>query len=121
MPHILDGDWRSFLVKEGTPIPDGTFHIEVDENGDLTNSGHGPNPITGGVVSGGFFHQIFINQAAPPRFYKGILIVNGPSQVLCGAGTLNPRFFLEREDRVTEEDLLRFFRQEQEVWVATKP
>jgi hypothetical protein len=122
MAHILEGDWRSFLVREGTPTPDGTFHIEVETNGDLRNSNHGTGiPIMGGVVSGGFFHQIFIHQPAPPRLYKGVLIINGPSQVLCGAGILDPSAFLENEGRMTEEDILRILTQQQDVWVATKP
>jgi len=124
MAHILDGDWRSFQIIDGNPMNDDGFHLEIDPaSGDIKQgSRHGALDITGDVVQGSVYHRIFIQQVGPPkRNYKGILVLNGPNMMICGLLNLNPQFLLEKGKVLTERELVKFFDQEQEIWVATKP
>ena len=124
MAHILDGDWRSFQIKDGDPTNDEGFHLEIDPaSGDIKQgSKHGALDITGDAHQGSVFHRIFIKQAGPPkRNYLGILVLNGPSMMICGLLNLNPQFLLEKEKVLTDREFFALFEQEQEIWVATKP
>jgi hypothetical protein len=124
MPHILDGDWRSFVVPKGTPRDDGNFHLEINpSSGDLGGSMHNGNGVEGEVTEGSVFHYIRIHDTAEDIEYRGVLIYRGATMILCGLQDLNPGGdpvrFRERQDELESKGL--FFGQEQEVWVATKP
>lgn len=123
MAHILDGEWRSFQINDGDPMNDDGFHLQLDPTGNIMpGSKHGTFDITGDAHQGTVFHRIFISQAGPPkRHYLGIVVLNGPNMMICGLLNLNPQFLLEKGKDLTERELVKFFDQEQEIWVATKP
>jgi hypothetical protein len=125
MAHIFDGDWRSLIVQNGSPKNDDVFHLEVDPTSfKLVNSTHNGKGIEGQAGRGKVFDHIIIREAGPPKVvYKGILLVNGATSVISGLQNLNPNiaFELESEGNLTEKELLNFFEQEQEIWIATKP
>lgn len=119
MAHTLTGVWKSFIVRNGNPVPDDQFDLRVNEgNGHLeAGSKHGTADITGGGSPGASQrHHIQIDQAVPAKKFKGFLLVNGPQLVMVGVANLNP-------DAVPEGDVdpTAFFDQQQEIWIATKP
>lgn len=120
MSHILEGDWRSFVVRNGNPTGDQSFHLVIDQAGVIQpGSTHGANAVTGNVVQA-TFHQIFIDKATPRKKYRGVLLVNGPQMIICGVANLDPVVNFEgRGD--PKEDNTSEFGQEQEIWIATKP
>lgn len=125
MAHILDGDWRSSIVKNGNPQNDGVFHIEVDtSNGKLEpKSKHGDKAIKGGVGKGSAFHSIRIIKESEQIEYRGVLIVDGATKIICGFQNLDPDAFLSLIKRAEENprEKKALFDQIQEIWVATKP
>lgn len=128
MANIFDGDWRSLIIKNGSPDTDDVFHIEVDTT-DPSNlklepkSKHNEKPITGRVAKGRVFDHIIIREEDPKAVYKGILLVNGATMIISGLQNLKPQALIElkRDGNLTVEELLKLFDQEQEIWIATKP
>jgi hypothetical protein len=122
MSHFMQGDWRSFVVRNGDPREDQSFHLVINDAGLIQGgSTHGANAVTGNVVQGPAFHQIFIDKATPRKKYKGVLLVNGPQMIICGVANLDPVVNFEGKGDLKEDDIFNFFDQQQEVWIATKP
>ena len=117
MPHILTGTWKSFIVRNGNPIPDDDFDLKITEsNGHIEpGSKHGTADITGGGASPGASqrHHIQLETTTPASKFKGFLLVNGPQLIMVGVANLHP------EALVGEGETL--FDQEQEIWIAHKP
>jgi hypothetical protein len=125
MPHILAGDWKSFVVSSvtGTPGPDEGFHLNINEASGLIEAGstHGTGAVNGNASPGNSaFHTIKINKPAPFKKYRGFLLVNGPQMILVGFVNRDPGMVNLKEGS-TAEDRANFFDQQQEVWIATKP
>ena len=122
MPHILAGDWRSFVVENGTPRPDQSFHLEINDAGQvLAGSTHGGAAVKGTASpANSEFHHIFIDKPAPRKKYRGFLLVSGPQLILVGVINRNP-LLDGLEEGLTTDKIANLFDQQQEVWIATKP
>lgn len=128
MPHILQGDWRSFVIQNGNPTNDQTFHLVINEaNGDLeAGSTHAGAAVTGKAAPGASQTQhIKIEKATPKKKYRGFLLVNGPQLIMVGVANLNPTDAMteaiNNKNDFSPDELAAFFDQQQEVWIATKP
>ena len=118
MAHILDGTWRSMLVRtHGNPENDNVFTIKVDPaTGRLIDSKHGAADVTGQVTAG-IFHHITIDEGTVR--YRGILTEMGPMMRICGFFNLDPDCSgLSGGGGATGDS---GFEQLQEIWIATKP
>jgi hypothetical protein len=122
MAHFMDGDWRSFVSKRGDAADDKIFHLEIDPaTGVLTaNSTHDRTRITGEVVQGRHFHHVFFNKGTT-QAWRGILITNGPTMVLCGHSILNTGGLFAAASSLSEDEVMNLLAQVNEVWIATKP
>jgi hypothetical protein len=122
MAHFMDGDWRSFVSRDGNAADDKLFHLEIDPaSGILTaNSRHDGTLITGQVIRGGHFHHVFFNKGTA-RAYRGILVMNGPTMMLCGHVILNSVGVAAGASSMSEDEVMSLFQQVNEVWIATKP
>lgn len=120
MAHILAGKWKSFIVKNGNPTPDGEFDLKITEGNGHVEQGskHGNADVTGNASPGASDkHHIKLDQTNPASKFKGFLLVNGPQLVMVGVANLNPDAFAGEGGL----DPDAFFDQEQEIWIATKP
>lgn len=117
MAHILDGNWRSMLVRShGNPNDDRTFTIKVNPaTGELVDSTHAGTTVTG-QVNQGVFHHITIDKGTAR--YRGILTEMGPMMRICGFLNLDPDCSGLSAGGATGET---GFEQLQEIWIATKP
>ena len=122
MPHFMDGDWRSFVSRRGNATDDKIIHLEIDPaTGVLTaNSTHDGTRITGEVVQGPHFHHVFFNKGTQ-RSYRGILVLNGPTMMLCGHVILNSGGVFASASSLSEDEVMNLLQQVNEVWIATKP
>jgi hypothetical protein len=122
MPHFMDGDWRSFISRNGNAADDRMFHLEIDPGtGVLTaNSKHDGVRITGNVIQGSHFHHVFFNKGSQ-QAWRGILITNGPTMVLCGHSILNTGGLFAEASSLSEDEVMKLLAQVNEVWIATKP
>ncbi|HSE18960.1 MAG TPA: hypothetical protein VLB46_18010 [Pyrinomonadaceae bacterium] len=128
MAHVLSGDWRSFVIQNGAPTNDQTFHLVINEANGVIQAGstHGGAAVTGQAAPGASPTQhIKIDKAVPKKKYRGYLLVNGPQLMLVGVANLNPTDALteaiKNKDDFSPDELAAFFDQQQEVWIATKP
>ena len=125
MASIFDGDWRSLIIRNGSPDNDNVFHIVVNPaNNQLEpNSTHNGVAISGTVGRGNVFDHILIRETNPRRNYKGILLVNGATMIISGLQNLNPQRLdeLDKGGKFSEKEIRKLFDQEQEIWIATKP
>jgi hypothetical protein len=124
MAHILTGDWRTFVVKNGTPTNDDPFKLVLNDDGEFqAGTSHGGKPITGGASkANAIAHHIQIRRdEAPKRRYRGFLLVNGPQLVIVGVANLNPAADADGLAGMSSDEIADFFDQQQEVWIATKP
>jgi hypothetical protein len=123
MSHILAGDWRSFVVQNGLPAPDQTFHLNINEGSGAIEAGstHGGATVTGKASPGNSpVHHIGIDKQTPNKKYRGYLLVNGPQLMLVGFLNRDPDMDTLTEG-ATPDDIANFFQQQQDVWIATKP
>lgn len=128
MTHILSGDWRSFVVMNGTPTNDQTFHLVINEADGVLQAGstHAGAAVTGTAAPGASTTQhIKINKQTPKKKYRGFLLVNGPQLIMVGVANLNPTDALtgaiNKRNDFTPDEIDALFDQQQEVWIATKP
>jgi len=122
MAHFLDGNWRSFVSRDGNAVDDKVIHLEIDPaTGVLTaNSTHDGTRITGEVKRGTHFDHVFFNKGTQ-RAYRGILVLNGPTMVLCGHLVLNTGGLFSAASTLSEDEVMNLLAQVNEVWIATKP
>ena len=122
MAHILTGDWRTFVVKNGTPTDDDPLKLVLNDAGAFqAGTAHGGKPITGGASpANAAVQHIQIRKDEPKKRYRGFLLVNGPQLVLVGVANLNPTD-ADGLAGMSADEVADFFDQQQEVWIATKP
>ena len=128
MAHIFDGNWRSFIVINGTKFTDKKIKIKVNPRGNTLepDSTHGDEPVTGKATDGPDFHAITINKGS--NQFKGVLTEHDDGTLsICGFLDLDASFLasLRKEagwtDDGSDKRATLTTGQEQEVWVATKP